>query len=293
MIITISPGSDENWGHVLKSLNVLGDETVDTFFAAMANAIEINGTQNVTAPFFISPDDILATCQREKSKGSYTPGQRMNVIEHLRILSRAHIRVSFPLRRGRDAFAESPILEVLTSKYGVVNTITGEEIWEKREIKIGNWAADVPEVSRQTATMLRQVLKYHSQRQRHEKRLGRYLTFMFRVNAQKGGVHRCSMQVLLEQSGITPDRNVPGKTQERIESALKRLQTDKVIEKYGLVIESKTEARVRQVEAERRIQTRAYHWWDDYLRQQWYFYPPSATKEIYQKLLQEGKEEQV
>lgn len=288
IFIIISPGSDENWGHVLKSLNMLADETVDTFFAAMANAIETNGTHNITAPFYISPDDILATCCRAKSKGSYTSAQRLKVIEHLRILSRAHIRVSFPLRKGHDAFAESPILEMLASRYGVINTSTGEEIWEKREIKIGNWATDVPEVSQQTATMLRQVLKYHSQRQRYEKRFGRYLTFMFRVNAaRRGGMFQCSMQVLLDQSGIRPDLKHPSDARTAIENALARLQTDKIIGEYGMIIDNTPDGQ----EAQERIKQRIYHWWDFYSRQQWYFYPPDATKELYRKLLQEGKEQ--
>jgi hypothetical protein len=40
-------------------------------------------------PFAITPDDILATCQKKKSKGSYSVRQRQDVIEQLLTLARA------------------------------------------------------------------------------------------------------------------------------------------------------------------------------------------------------------
>ncbi|HZT98515.1 MAG TPA: phage antirepressor N-terminal domain-containing protein [Ktedonobacteraceae bacterium] len=285
ILITITAGSDENWDMVLRSLNVLGDEIVDTFIAALALAIDSNGARQISAPFYLSPDDILATCQRARSNGSYTPIQRSTVTEHLRTLSRTHVRASFPLRRGREAFAESPILEVLGGRIGVMNTLTGEEIWEKRQVKIGDWAAMIPEISQQTAIMLRQVLKYHSHNQRYEKRLGRYLTLMFRINAaRKGGTFQCSMGVLLEQAGITVNLNKPGETHKMIDKALKRLQEDGVIGKYGQIEDASSKGQ----EVKIRIEQQAYHWWDLYIQQQWCFWPPETLREVYARLLKEG-----
>lgn len=289
IIITISPGSEESWEHVLQSLNAMGDGIRDTFAALLIIAIDSNGAEHITKPFYINPDDVLATCQREKAKGSYRPLQRAEVIEHLRTLSRAKVQATMTApykRRGKavEYRAESALIDILSGKIGAYELITGEELWEKRSIKIGDWVAMVPELNQQTAIMLRQVLKYHSKRQRHEKRLGQYLTFMFRANAKRGGHFQCSMQVLLEQSGITPDLKHPGDTRNLIEHALATLQADSVISKYGLIIDSSRDARIVQ----ERIEQRAYHWWDDYKQQQWYFDPPDAIKAAYQRLLKEG-----
>lgn len=290
IIITISPGSEESWDHVLRSLNAMGDGIADTFAALLMIAIDSNGAEHITQPFYINPDDILAACQREKAKGSYRPLQRAEVIEHLRTLSRAKVQAVMTAnykRRGKavEYRAESGIVDILSGKIGAYEIITGEELWEKRSIKIGDWVAMVPELNQQTALMLRQILKYHSQRQRHEKRIGKYLTFMFRANAKRGGRFQCSMQVLLEQSGITPDLKHPGDARNLIESALATLQADSVIGKHGLIIDSARDAQIVQ----ERIEQRAYHWWDDYKQQQWYFHPPDTIKAAYQGLLKEGR----
>jgi hypothetical protein len=293
IVITISPGNDENWGAVLKSLNVLGDEVIDTFIALLAIAIDTNGAHNITMPFYVNPDDILAACQRKRSNGAYTPLQRANVIDHLRTLSHAHVRATLIAsykRRSKqvELRAESAILDVLSGKVGEYETLTGEEIWEKRSIKIGDWAGMVPEMSRQTAVMLRQILKYHSQNEQHEKRLGRYLTFQFRINAHKHNciVHR-TMGVLLEQAGINPDLKNPARTRERIENALKQLQKDNIIGRYSLIVEDTPEARSIQ----QQIDQRTYHWWDLYSKQMWDIEPPNEIRETYTKSLKGEKDE--
>lgn len=289
IIITISPGNDENWSAVLKSLNILGDEVIDTFIALLAIAIDTNGANNITMPFYVNPDDILAACQRKRSNGAYTPLQRANVIEHLRTLSHAHVRATLIAsykRRGKavELRAESAILDILSGKVGEYETLTGEEIWEKRSIKIGDWAGMVPEISHQTAVMLRQILKYHSKNERYEKRLGRYLTLQFRVNVQKNGsVVRRFMAVLLEQAGIIPDLKHPAKARTDIESALARLKQDGVIGRYAPIIDSSPTDK----EAQTRIQQQAYHWWDDYSQQIWVIEPPEYIRETYKAI---GKE---
>ena len=131
--------------------------------------------------------------------------------------------------------------------------------------------------------MLRLVLKYHAHNQQHEKRLGTYLTWQFRVNARHGSVVRCELETLLQQAGIIPDLKHPERTRKRIEQALKQLRDDGVIGKCGRIVEQTAEGRER----EERIETLAYHWWQDYARQLWVIYPPQPVQEAYQALLQE------
>jgi hypothetical protein len=128
--------------------------------------------------------------------------------------------------------------------------------------------------------MARKVLHYHSREQKHEKRLGRYLTLLYRINAYKNeGRVKVSMGVLLEQAGIMPDLDHPGRTQEAIESALKQLHIDGVIGSFTPLVENPYQGR----EAQERIKQRAHHWWDDYRRQLWFFDPPRYLRAAYER----------
>jgi hypothetical protein len=113
-----------------------------------------------------------------------------------------------------------------------------------------------------------------------EKRLGRYLTWSYCINAHKneGGV-RVTMGELLEQAGITPDLDHPGRMQEAIESALKQLHTDGVIGPFASLVENSSQGRGTQ----ERILQRAYHWWDDYQQQLWHFEAPEYLRAVYQQ----------
>src|SRR5579883_1386970 len=68
IIITIRPGEDEPFEVVIHALNTLGDECIDTYVAVMAIALERNGTDRVSNPFNISPDEILEVRKRKKSR---------------------------------------------------------------------------------------------------------------------------------------------------------------------------------------------------------------------------------
>ncbi len=78
--LALSPRSEESWEQVLASLDLLGDELVDTFLVLLAVALDINGTERITTPFAITADDILAVCRKKKSKGSYPARQRQSVL---------------------------------------------------------------------------------------------------------------------------------------------------------------------------------------------------------------------
>ncbi len=232
------------------SLDLLGDELVDTFLALLAVALDTNGTERITTPFTITADDILAICQKKKSKGSYTGRQRLNVIEQVRTLSQVSVHATLVLRDGKPWHVESPLLEILMNEQTEWDeTCPGYEHWHPWCLKIGDWAAMVPQLRYQTAVMARQVLQYHAKEQKYEKRLGRYLTVLYRINAHRHeGRVKVSMGVLLEQAGIALDRDNP---------------------------------------AQERIEQHAYHWWDDYQRQLWLFDPPKQLKVLYQSIPEE------
>jgi hypothetical protein len=230
-------------------------------------------------PFAITADDILAICQKRKSKGSYSGHQKQNVLEQVQTLARASVHATLTVSMGKTWHIESPLLEIMMSGQPYEDkTDREDECLHHWYLKIGDWAAMVPELQSQTAMMARQVLQYHAKEQKHEKRLGRYLTLLYRINAYKNeGRVKVSMGTLLEQSGITLDRDHPGRTREAIESALKQLHTDGVIGSFAPLVENSDQGR----EAQERIEQHAYHWWDDYRRQLWLFEAPPHLKALY------------
>jgi hypothetical protein len=249
--ITIRPGSGEEWDSVLNTLKMLGDEVLDTFCALIAIAIDVN-QGNLTEPFFLDVDDILKVCERKQSHRSYTPLQRLHVVEHLRSLARVHITAQAQAQEPSTSIAtstrrsrrhrqvatdggtflriDSPVLDLLGTVIGEYLTLTGETLWERREVKIGRWVTLAPSLSRQTAIMLRKVLSYHARRQRHEKRIGRWLTLQFQVQTgQHAGAIICNTRTLLEQSGIKPNLNNPGEMSESLLDAIEQLMADNII----------------------------------------------------------------
>jgi hypothetical protein len=283
--LTLSPRSEESWEHVLASLDLLGDELVDTFLVLLAVALDTNGTERISAPFAITADDILAICQKKKSKGSYPARQRQSVIAQVHTLARVWVRATLVLRDSKPWQVESPLLEILLSSQDEENKTCSEHTsrhpWH---LKIGDWATGIPEFQSQIALMARQVLQYHARKQKYEKRLGRYLTVLYRINAHRHeGRVRVSMGVLLEHAGIALDRDNPGRTRDAIESALNHLHRDGVIGPFIPLVERSSKGR----EAQERIEQHAYHWWDDYRQQRWLFEPPAYLKALYQSIHRE------
>ncbi|SRR6266567_6555864 len=277
--ITFESGRQESWEQVLASLDLLGDELVDTFLVLLAVALDANGTERIATPFAITPDDILAICQKKKSKGSYPARQRLNVIKQVQALASITVRATLILRDGKQWLVESPLVEVLINEHLDEDEIySGHANWYLWHLKIGDWASMIPELRSQTTLMARQLLHYHARQQKYEKRLGRYLTVLYRINARNHeGYVKVSMGVLLEQTGITLDRDNPGRTRDAIESALNQLYSDGVIGAFTPLLERSP----RGKEVQERIEQHAYHWWDDYQRQLWLFQPPEQFKSLY------------
>ena len=303
IVITIQPGSGEAWSHVLASLNTLGDDLADIFCAVLALAIDHNGITDLNEPFLVDPDDLLKICQKKMSNRSYTSLQRVQVVEKLKTLARVRFTTSRPEdvdakpikpgkpRRNRKKKAvdlpetflgvDIPVI-LLGSVIGEYKTVTGEALWEKREVLIGSWTKQATSLVPQTAYMLRQVLKYHSLNDRIAKRIGRYLTLQFRVNAnvsRNGGAVVCTMLELLQQSGVSlkQSEHNPSRLRDNIKRALDRLRTDAVIGAYTIILDSDPEVRER-------IDQYAYGWWSLYTAQRVRIEPPAQSQEVFLSL---------
>jgi hypothetical protein len=292
LIVTINTLEGEGFDQIITAINTLGDDCVDTYLAIMKIAIDKNGTENIRLPFLISPDDILAVRGKKKMHGSsYTAHQRAEVTAHLKTLSQTRIIATMyqpgggRRRKVRTVVrAEGAIIDLLSGKIGEYSTITGEVIWEKRSVALGEWITMIPELNHMTAPLLDQILAYSAKNEVYQKRLGFYFTYMFRVNAAKGCAFTRSMKAVLEGAGITPPREV-GKFRDAIEHALADLKQANVIGEYARIVDASLSGKER----ESQVREHARGWWDIYEHMQWRFTAPLWLKDQYKGLLREAK----
>lgn len=288
--ITIRPGEQETWEEFLDSLkNFLGDEVVDTFCSVISLAFD-HSPEDLTLPFFLNVDDILHVRRLKQSNRAFTPIQRAQVVAHLLALSRVEVNAEFPRGRGRRAttgYVKGVILELLKTVFGEYETLTGEVLWERREVKIGPWAKLAP-FGPQTVLLFRKILEYHAQRQKYAKRFGRELTLQFSMHATNSTRIELTIEDLLALSEIalTPTNQQPenpSRTKTMIDEAFKLLQTDGIISAYGRLPlaapsdETENERCLRlerEQDSQQRIDQRAQGWWKLYLKQNWYFEAP-------------------
>ncbi len=83
---------------------------------------------------------------------------------------------------------------------------------------------------RQTAILSAKAIQYDRYRQKWEKRLARYFSWQWRIQAAKGDYTRpYRVSTLLKAVGESVDERHPNATRDRLEKALDRLQTDNVL----------------------------------------------------------------
>ncbi len=116
-----------------------------------------------------------------------------------------------------------------------------EEWWEQTTVlrtngfpvrwgfRIGAWLVPFLQGSRQTAQFLQKILEYDPYRETWEKRLGRYLTFQFRIVAKDNAPLRRNIDTLLSECWLPVDASNPQRTKDRLARALNRLAADGVI----------------------------------------------------------------
>ncbi len=86
---------------------------------------------------------------------------------------------------------------------------------------------------RQTALLSARAVEYDPYRQDVEKRLARYLSWQWRVQAAQGSYRRpFKVRTLLDACGYEIDSDHPSRTRERLEKALDTLASDHIIESW-------------------------------------------------------------
>jgi hypothetical protein len=297
MTLIIEGLADQAHESITIALDSLGDACRDTFVAITAIFIAKHGTSNMRRACAISIDEILDACGKLRSGGSFKPDARAEVIKHLKTLSQARIKFFMPtaqkVRHGRkwvwedtEIKVEGPLL-THDGKIGMYSRITGKELWEVQSIVLGPWAWFAGSDAIKTKVIPQQVLAYSPNNEPYHKRLGHYLSELFRNNAQRTkGVmpYGITMQALFEGAMIEPPRE-RGKFKDDIDKALMHMKRDGVIGDYWYMTE-KTSPEVRE-----KIAARQGRWFDAYLGLFINFSPPALTVAQYKNIAKREKDD--
>jgi hypothetical protein len=274
------------------ALDSIGDACRDTFVAITGLYIEKHGTEMMRSAFFLSIDEILDACGKKRNHGSFEPEARAEVIKHLKTLSQTYFEFSMPstqkVKRGRTWVEEDCMIEVkgpLLTHDGSIAAylkITGKELWAKQSIILGPWASLIcgKGSTIQTKLLPTQVLAYSPNNEPYHKRLGHYIHWLFRNNANepKGAMkYGITMKALFEGAGIVPTRD-RGRFKDDIDNALKHLKEDDVIGEYWCM-EEKTKPEVLK-----KVIARQGRWFDSYLGLYINFSPPQVTLKHYRNM---------
>jgi hypothetical protein len=191
---------------------------------------------------FITADDILearglqAKLKEEGRRGGYELQQRADIQHQINTLSYAWInvkemdviQVDDKGRRKKEKWRGESKAIILTDRFGQVK-LDGSIDARAWKVRPGNVFAEfLFGPGRQTALLSQKALNYDPYRQKWEKRLARYLAWLWRISSgrTKEGL---LIKTLIEAAGMKLNKSRPGRTRERLEEALDRLQQDNVI----------------------------------------------------------------
>lgn len=182
--------------------------------------------------------------QKEKGRrGGYEPEQRarmLQVLTHIQNvwlnLGEIEIYEQDPRRKGRSKATRQTFQSrafIITDRMGQMR-LDGYLDVERFIFQPGHlFAQFLFGPGRQTALLSARAVQYDPYRQRVEKRLARYLSWQWRIQARQGEYSRpYRVATLLEAVGEQLNERRPSATRDRLEKALDTLQHDGVISSW-------------------------------------------------------------
>ena len=216
-----------------------GDIAADVFDIVTAKwlkeAKHFEAMVNITADDFLKARGLLPKPGGSGRRGGFREYQRKEIQQQIDLLSYTWVTVEEMeiieevkgKRKVTKWRGESKAI-ALTSRFGQIRVDGSTDAFAWR-IRPGDvFAKFLFGPGRQTALLSQKALNYDPYRQKWEKRLSRYLAWIWRINSgrtQEGLL----VKTLFEAAGMEIDKSRPGRTRERFEEALDRLQADDVI----------------------------------------------------------------
>ena len=225
----------------------------------------------------ISVDEILIDRALKKKKsssgrrGGYTNRQRSVIEEILEALACLYIKVeSMQItemvngKKVRKSWkGESRVMELKDS--------ADSEYYDHFTFKIrpGKVLTKSIFVGRETALLNKTVLHYHPSNYKWEKRLSRYLSWLWRINLARTS-RGLKVGNLLVSIGMKLNKGRLKRTKDRFEKALNRLEQDGVISSWHY--------------EDFEINTDKYNWWSKWQERNVIIHPPEEVVMHYEKI---------
>lgn len=279
-LISSSEQLTEWQSHMSEKVMAMDDLTADVFDIVtgkwLREASHYEAMVNVTVDDFLKIRGLRPKPGGSGGRGGYGEKQRKTIARHIDALSYTWIIVQemdivevINGKRKRSRWRQESRALVLSSRFGKINSSGAVEAyaWRARPGDIFTKFLFGP--GRQTALLSQKALQYDPYRRRLEKRLTRYLAWLWRI--EKAVPEGISVRALLDGIRMEIDTRNPGRTKERFEIALDRLEEDAVI--AGWQYENPDENMVGH-----------RGWWKKWLNWRVIIEPPEEIAEHYKKI---------
>lgn len=260
-----------------------GDLAVDILDIVIAKHLKT--TSNPYQPVKITADDFLQARGIKKMlggggrRGGYKEAWRQEIAKYMYILSDAFLEVAEMEVYEYDNKGKRQMVSKknLHSRAVVLSSLeTQSKINEGPDIlawyvRPGDcFIPALTDPGYQVALLSQKALHYDYNKYRYEKRLARYFTHLWRMKKPK---ERLRVSTLLEEAILEINESRPGRTKDRLETALNRLQEDDVIAAW---------------EYEDPIETNKKGWLQRWLDSIVYIQIPNYLLEHYEKIIRPG-----
>ncbi len=216
-----------------------GDTAADVFDIITAKwlkeAKHYEAMVNITADDFLKARGLLPKTSGSGRRGGFRDFQRKDIQQQIDILSYTWVTVDEMevveevkgKRKVSKWRGESKAI-ALTSRFGQIRVDGSTDAFAWRVRPGDVFAKFLFGPGRQTALLSQRALNYDPYRQKWEKRLARYLAWIWRISSGRSQ-EGLLVKTLIEAAGMEVNVSRPSRTRERLEEALDTLQNDKVI----------------------------------------------------------------
>ncbi|GHI00985.1 helix-turn-helix domain-containing protein [Neobacillus kokaensis] len=188
----------------------------------------------------IELDDLLAIrglkakLNGDGRRGGYEEKQRSQIVQSLKMIQKLWIDLDKTVVYEKGRPLETKLQGrafLFVDQHGKELLISKAAIPQKIRYKVDQvFARYLFKTGRQVALLPLKVLHYDPYRRTWEKRLTRYLSWRWRIQARKGDfLQPNKVSTILEAIGIQINKRTPSRTRERLETALDTLQHDGLI----------------------------------------------------------------
>ena len=218
-----------------QSLTDLGADIFDalcTFF--LSKAKHFNDIVDIQLDDLLAIRGLKQKLGGEGRRGGYEEKQRHQTLKALSVIQKFWIDLNKTVIYEKGKPVETSLQGrafIFVDQHGREYPITEESIGKKIRYKVDQvFAKYLFGSGRQVALLPLKVLHYDPYRKTWEKRLTRYLSWRWRIQARKGEfIQPNKISTLLDAIGVEINERTPSRTRERLEKGLDTLQQDGVI----------------------------------------------------------------